>query len=218
MGESAVEVVTLNVNELTLEMPPGWCPLEPAQTVLLSIDSVEIPVPRPRSDRSWYVHLVKKEGVWERPCRPPDPGNGRQPDPDLRPDQPIPSLQPEDPTPPQAARPPGADRRRLHGLVRHRQAHRRGEVPQGRRVGQEPRPTSAGHRALADQFRGEARVKDDSAVTDADIASSNLVLWGDPESNAVLKRIADKLPIRWEGGQGRRRQASRSRPTPTRRS
>ena len=48
-------------------------------------------------------------------------------------------------------------------------------------------------------FRGEARVKDDCDVTDADIASSNLILWGDPESNAVLKKIADKLPIRWEG-------------------
>ncbi|MEX2212638.1 MAG: prolyl oligopeptidase family serine peptidase [Phycisphaeraceae bacterium] len=46
-------------------------------------------------------------------------------------------------------------------------------------------------------FRGEARVKDDTAITDADIAGANLVLWGDPESNAVMKRIADKLPIRW---------------------
>ena len=36
-------------------------------------------------------------------------------------------------------------------------------------------------------------------MNDADIAASNLVLWGDPESNAVLKRIADKLPIKWEG-------------------
>ena len=42
-------------------------------------------------------------------------------------------------------------------------------------------------------------MKDDAEVTDADIASSNLALWGDPESNAVLKRIADKLPIRWDG-------------------
>jgi hypothetical protein len=49
------------------------------------------------------------------------------------------------------------------------------------------------------QFRGEARIKDDTAVTDADIADRNLVLWGDPESNAVLKKLADKLPIRWEG-------------------
>ena len=49
------------------------------------------------------------------------------------------------------------------------------------------------------QMRGDARVRDDSAVTDADIAGSNLVLWGDPESNAVLKKIADKLPIQWDG-------------------
>src|SRR5262249_14967216 len=46
-------------------------------------------------------------------------------------------------------------------------------------------------------FRGEVRVKDDTQVTDADMASSNLVLWGDPQSNAVLKRIADRLPIGW---------------------
>ena len=52
-------------------------------------------------------------------------------------------------------------------------------------------------------FRGEARVKEDSQISDADIASSNLVLWGDPSSNAVLKRIAGKLPIRWtESGIG----------------
>ncbi len=46
-------------------------------------------------------------------------------------------------------------------------------------------------------FRGEAPVKDDTAVTDADIAAANLVLWGDPSSNALLRRIADKLPLRW---------------------
>ena len=40
-------------------------------------------------------------------------------------------------------------------------------------------------------------VKDDVAITDADIAASNLILWGDPKSNKVLARIADKLPIGW---------------------
>src|SRR5207249_3193781 len=49
------------------------------------------------------------------------------------------------------------------------------------------------------QMRGDARVKQDTNITDADIAASNLVIWGDPESNSLLKRIADKLPIRWEG-------------------
>ncbi|HEY0707583.1 MAG TPA: prolyl oligopeptidase family serine peptidase [Polyangia bacterium] len=47
------------------------------------------------------------------------------------------------------------------------------------------------------QFRGDARVKLDSAVSDADIAAHNLILWGDPRGNAVYKRIADRLPITW---------------------
>ncbi len=48
-------------------------------------------------------------------------------------------------------------------------------------------------------FRGEARVKDDTAVTDADVQSANLVLWGDPSSNALMAKVAPKLPITWSG-------------------
>jgi len=48
------------------------------------------------------------------------------------------------------------------------------------------------------QFRGDARVKEDAAISDADIAGSNLVLWGDPSSNQVLAKIAAKLPVRWD--------------------
>ena len=58
-------------------------------------------------------------------------------------------------------------------------------------------------------MRGDAPVKDDTAVTDADIASSNLVLWGDPQSNKVLARIADKLPIQWTCRCGRARRTRR---------
>ncbi|MBA2114034.1 prolyl oligopeptidase family serine peptidase [Bremerella alba] len=47
------------------------------------------------------------------------------------------------------------------------------------------------------QFRGDAIVKADDAITEADIATSNLILFGDPGSNAVLAKIADKLPIKW---------------------
>jgi hypothetical protein len=47
------------------------------------------------------------------------------------------------------------------------------------------------------QFRGDARVKDDVDVTDAEIATSNLVLWGDPQSNRLLARIAGQLPAVW---------------------
>jgi dienelactone hydrolase len=47
------------------------------------------------------------------------------------------------------------------------------------------------------QFRGEAQVREDSSISDEDIAGNNLILWGDPGSNKVLARIADKLPVKW---------------------
>jgi len=47
------------------------------------------------------------------------------------------------------------------------------------------------------QFRGDAVVREDREITDAEIASSNLILWGDPASNRVLARIADRLPVKW---------------------
>ena len=45
-------------------------------------------------------------------------------------------------------------------------------------------------------FRGDAIVKADKDITDDDIKNSNLILWGDPKSNAILARIADKLPLK----------------------
>ena len=53
-------------------------------------------------------------------------------------------------------------------------------------------------REFAKWMRGDIRVKDDRLVTNADIASSNLVLFGDPSSNALLRKIVSKLPIRWD--------------------
>jgi len=55
-------------------------------------------------------------------------------------------------------------------------------------------------------FRGDARVKDDTAITEDDIRNANLVLWGDSSSNAVLQRILNHaakvntgppFPIQW---------------------
>jgi hypothetical protein len=46
-------------------------------------------------------------------------------------------------------------------------------------------------------FRGLAPEKVDHELTDADIADHNLILFGDPSSNTVLAKIADKLPIKW---------------------
>jgi hypothetical protein len=50
---------------------------------------------------------------------------------------------------------------------------------------------------FARDFCGQARTKDDTAVTAEDIASCNLVLFGDPGSNQLLARLAGSLPIQW---------------------
>ena len=46
-------------------------------------------------------------------------------------------------------------------------------------------------------FRGDARLKNDTALTAEDVTNSNLVLWGDPGSNAALAQLLPRLPIQW---------------------
>ena len=49
-----------------------------------------------------------------------------------------------------------------------------------------------------DVYRGDARVVADRAVSEADVANHNLILWGDPSSNAVLAKIVAQLPVKWD--------------------
>jgi hypothetical protein len=46
-------------------------------------------------------------------------------------------------------------------------------------------------------FRGEPRVKNDTAITPADVHNASLILWGDPSSNTVLAKLMGKLPVEW---------------------
>jgi hypothetical protein len=50
---------------------------------------------------------------------------------------------------------------------------------------------------FAKWLRGDVRVKDDRAVSAADIAEFNLILFGDPGSNSVIAKVLGDLPIRW---------------------
>ncbi len=56
-------------------------------------------------------------------------------------------------------------------------------------------------RKLANRGLGtDFTVKADRDLTDEDRASANLVLVGTPQTNAVLAKIAGKLPLKWDGG------------------
>lgn len=46
-------------------------------------------------------------------------------------------------------------------------------------------------------FRGDLPVKDDVAVTEADIRNCHLILFGDPGSNSLIARVLPGLPLEW---------------------
>ncbi len=46
-------------------------------------------------------------------------------------------------------------------------------------------------------LRGRVPIVDDTNLTDEQIANHNLILFGDPGSNAVLGRIIERLPLTW---------------------
>jgi hypothetical protein len=57
---------------------------------------------------------------------------------------------------------------------------------------------TAARQLWRDVFRGDVRVKADREISDADIAGHNLILWGDPSSNALLQRLLPQLPLTWD--------------------
>ncbi len=170
-GDSAVTVTTSNVTAFTLDMGPGGCPLDLSRQPAVTIDGQKLAAPVPGSDRSWVARFRKSGAQWTL-----------------------------------------ADNAAVSGL--HKVHGLQGPIddafmdsfvfvtPTGTPLapGVAPWVASEQKRAIAEwrrQFRGEAQVRQDSAITDADIASSNLVLWGDPGSNRILARIAGQLPIKW---------------------
>lgn len=168
---STVEVKTQNVTHLTLEMPAGRCPLDPAVKPTVVLDGGQLQAAPVLSDRSWTARFQKDEHGWKAVDSFDDSGlrkrHGLQ--------GPI-------------------DDAFMDSFVMVRPTG----IPLNDQVGKWA--TAEMNHAIDHwrrQFRGEARAMNDDSITDADIAAHNLVLWGDPSSNRILARIADKLPIRW---------------------
>lgn len=166
------EIRTSNVTALTLAIPPGRSPFDIREAPVARIDGQEIEAPKPLSDRSWTARFQKADGKWRVAAPASDGGrlvkrHGLQ--------GPI-------------------DDAFMDGFLMVRPTG----APLNDAVG--AWTTAELTRALAQwrsQFRGDARVKDDKDVTEADIANFNLVLWGDPSSNALLAKVLDKLPLAW---------------------
>ncbi len=169
-----INIEATGVSDLTLSFAAGESPLDVQSPVILVLGDQDLEAPAPKSDKSWNVSVHKAGGQWRLGKRPED------------------------------------GLRKRHGL--------QGPIddafmdsflfvrPTGKAMHEQPGKWAAAEMQRAAEhwrrhFRGVARIKDDTAITPEDIASATLVLWGDPASNAVLKQIAERLPIRWDDKQ-----------------
>ena len=169
-----VALATENVTDLVLAFPAGWAPFDLKQPVKLDIDDAELLAPPPTSDRAWTCTLYRDGNQWRVGSRA---SSGLHKGPNL---------------------PGPIDHAFMDSFMIVK--------PSG--TGRWPKldswVKSEMERAIREwrhHFRGHARVKLDHEVTDADIAAHHLVLWGDPQSNQLLKRLADQLPLRWKGNE-----------------
>ncbi|MDX2035871.1 MAG: prolyl oligopeptidase family serine peptidase [Isosphaeraceae bacterium] len=171
-GGVELGVETKGVEALTLDFGPGRAPFRAGgPRPRVKIDGVEVAGPAVRSDQSWRMQLSRGANGWK---------TGE-------------------------AAPAGLVKRHgLQGPIDDAFLSRFIFVlPTGRC----PHPQIAAWveaesaRAIEHwrrHFRGEAIVKKDVDVTSEDMKSANLVLWGDPSSNTVLAKLADRLPIAWK--------------------
>jgi hypothetical protein len=176
-AQSRIVLKTANVTELSLHFAPGECPLDVTVAPQITIDGQKVAVSGPQSDRSWNVSFEKPNGRWSARTTQTTAQTAS-------PSRKAPGLQGP------------IDDAFWDSFVMVR--------PTGQPINEKVGAWSAKEMEHAvvhwrRQFRGDARVIDDTAVTDDAIAASNLVLWGDPSSNKVLARIADRLPVKWTG-------------------
>lgn len=168
--DSSITLTTTNVTALTLRFDTGEAGFNLGVPVKVSLDGVTLTGPKPGSDYSWSASFHRESGVWRA-----------------------------DPV-------PAAVLRKEHGL--------QGPIDDAfmdsflfvRPTGT-PMNSAVGTWAKAEleravehwrrHFRGDARAKDDTEVTEADLLAHHVVVWGDPASNALLARLADRLPVRW---------------------
>jgi dienelactone hydrolase len=165
-----IQLRTSNVTALSVLMPTGRAPFFPGQAVAVVIDGQRLAGPALASDRSYSARFHKAGGRWRVGAAPAGGLHKRH---DLQ--GPI-------------------DDAFMDSFLVVTPSGKSSAAAVSEWVYAEQM------RALKEwrrHFRAEPRARQDKLLTDQDIAEHNLVLWGDPQSNVVLAKIADKLPIQW---------------------
>jgi hypothetical protein len=169
VDEGTFRIKTKNVDAFTIALPAGPAPLDKTRAPRLEIDGQELVGPEVKE--RWTAHFKKAGGKWALSEAEGDAAL--------------------------------AKRHNLSGPIDDAFMDSFIFVtPTGKALNENVGAWSKSEldRAIVEWrrvFRGDARIKQDTAVTEEDAASANLVLWGDPGSNAVIARILPMLPIQW---------------------
>jgi hypothetical protein len=169
LNNTTIRVETKNVTGFSLGFAAGSCPLDLTRPVVVEVNGQRLEGPRPGTDRSWTFHW------WQGKSQPSSaaPRSGLHKQHDLQ--GPIDDAFMDSFI---IVRPTGTalndavgkwSKTEMDHLVHEWRRH----------------------------FRGDAIVKDDTAISDADMSSSHLILFGDVGSNAVLSKLAGQLPLKW---------------------
>jgi dienelactone hydrolase len=170
--DGRIDVATENVSRLRLEFAPGEWDGEFPCRVAVQIDGDRVEGGPVRSDRSWRLDLDRRSGRW------------------------------------QAATAADSTVRKRPGLQGPIDDAFMGSflfvLPSGESsdpVFQAWVDAEAEHaqRHWRKHFRGDVRSVIDHELTKQQIDDHHLVLFGDPESNSVIARLADGLPVQWTG-------------------
>ena len=176
-GKDTIKIITKNVSNFSVMLPIKGNPFDSKASIEVIVDGqkVEGGLGMRNDSIAFSKRFEKKDGKWEN-------ATGRRPDGSLHKE---PGLQGP------------IDDAFLNSFVMVK--------PTGTPLNEQTGKWHAAEMKHAathwrQQFRGEAPMKDDKDITADDIKNNNLILWGDPSSNAILKKIADKLPITWNDG------------------
>lgn len=166
--DGTIALTTKNVEELTVRFPPG---LAPAAVVKVTLDGATVPAPAVGADRSFAASYVRANGTWGVPLSKPDPAVRKR----------------------HGLQGP-IDDAFLEPFVMVRGTGRAANEMAGKWAEGEFKHATAEWRKI---FRGEAPAKADTEVGPAELGR-NLVLFGDPSSNALIAKIAERLPVKWD--------------------
>ena len=168
--DDTVSLTTQNVTALTLNFAVGQAPFASGAKPKIAIDGQSVEGSAVGADKAWKVQLVKNGKNWELGTLK----DGLQKTHDLQ------GL---------------IDDAYTESFIMVKPTGKALNAKSAAWIDEEFKRSTEHWRRI---FRGDARVMNDTEITDKEINSSNLVLWGDPSSNAVYGKIAAKLPISWD--------------------